>query len=461
MTMLNGLQIKNFKAWGDTGKLRLAPITVFFGANSSGKSSIGQFLLMLRQTAESPDRHRILHPGDGRTTPIDLGTYKDLVHGHDEAKHLEFSLSWGLDHELKVKDVKNDCVFAGDRIVFEADIGVVKEGGSPLLHSMRYGLAGAEGESLAIGMKAKDPQGKEYELVTEKFLPVRTQGRPTQIPRPIRFYGFPDEVPAYHQNVDFSKDLNLQLEQRLKSIFYLGPLRAKPTRTYVWSGEVPESVGWTGERVIDSILSARGREISKLKNQKLKPFEEVIARWLKSMDLIQSFRVSPISENRREYEVLVKTKGSASEVNLTDVGFGVSQVLPVLVECFYAPAGSIVVMEQPEIHLHPAVQAHLADLFIEVIRSWEEGRARDTQLIIESHSEHFLRRLQRRIAEGKVSREEVAIYVCGMDKGQGHIEPLDIDIFGEIRNWPTDFFGDPMEDLSAMMDARADRMGGP
>jgi predicted ATPase len=453
--MLNGLQIKNFKAWSDTGKLRLAPITVFFGANSSGKSSIGQFLLMLRQTAESPDRHRILHPGDGRTTPIDLGTYKDLIHGHDESKHLEFSLSWDLEHEMKVKDVKSDREFAGMKIEFDADIGVVKEGGSPVLSSMHYGLVGVDGESLALGMRAKDAQGKEYDLVSEKFQPIRTQGRPTQIPRPIRFYGFPDEVSAYHQNVDFSKDLTLQLEQRLKSIYYLGPLRDRPKRTYVWSGEVPESVGWTGERVIDSILSSREREISKLKNQKLRPFEEVIARWLKAMDLIQSFRVSPISENRREYEVLVKTKGSASEVNLTDVGFGVSQVLPVLVECFYAPSGSIVVMEQPEIHLHPAVQAHLADLFIEVIKSWEDGKARDTQLIIESHSEHFLRRLQRRIAEKKVTIDEVAIYVCGMSKGQARIEPLDVDMFGNIRNWPTDFFGNPMEDLTAMMEAQA------
>ncbi|MGA2545665.1 MAG: hypothetical protein ABSF43_03910 [Rectinemataceae bacterium] len=73
MKMLDGLRIKNFKAWSDTGKLRLAPITVFFGTNSSGMSSIGQFLLLLSQTAESPDRHRVLHPGGGRTTPINLG----------------------------------------------------------------------------------------------------------------------------------------------------------------------------------------------------------------------------------------------------------------------------------------------------------------------------------------------------------------------------------------------------
>jgi len=74
---------------------------------------------------------------------------------------------------------------------------------------------------------------------------------------------------------------------------------------------------------------------------------------LQELGIIESFVVKPVAEGRKEFEVLVKTHASASEVKITDVGFGVSQVLPALVQAFYSPPYSPIWMEQPEIHLHP------------------------------------------------------------------------------------------------------------
>jgi predicted ATPase len=155
--------------------------------------------------------------------------------------------------------------------------------------------------------------------------------------------------------------------------------------------------------------------------------------------------------------VLVKTHSAAPEVKITDVGFGVSQVLPVLVEAFYCPPGSIVWMEQPEIHLHPQVQTGLADLFISAIQARENGKPRNVQMIIESHSEHFLNRLQRRIAEGKISPQDVAVYFCKRSGSRTELEPLRINLFGDIENWPDQFFGDEMEELTARTVAAARR----
>jgi predicted ATPase len=139
-----------------------------------------------------------------------------------------------------------------------------------------------------------------------------------------------------------------------------------------------------------------------------------------------------------------RTPGSA-EVLITDVGFGVSQVLPVLVQSYYARPHSTVIFEQPEIHLHPRVQADLADVFIDAARYGQ------VQFIVESHSEHFLRRLQRRVAEATtITNDDVALYTCDVEAARSTIQELKVDDYGNITNWPKDFFGDEMGELAAM-----------
>ena len=101
--MLTSLRVKNFKAWRDTGSIRLAPLTVIFGANSAGKSSLGHLLLALKQTAMSADRKRALHLGD-RTSLVDLGTFQDCLHDHDLTRALEVDLAWRLPKALDVRD---------------------------------------------------------------------------------------------------------------------------------------------------------------------------------------------------------------------------------------------------------------------------------------------------------------------------------------------------------------------
>jgi len=255
-------------------------------------------------------------------------------------------------------------------------------------------------------------------------------------------------VVAYHQNADFVQSVNLAQEKLFRSIAYLGPLRSKAERLYSWTGTEPESVGYAGENFVAAILAARHRKLSMGYKQRSQLFEQIIAQKLKDMGLIESFKVNQISKNRQDYEVKVKTKGSLGEVDLPDVGFGVSQVLPVLVECFYAPANSIILMEQPEIHLHPRAQAFLADVMIDVINAREDGKDRNIQLIIETHSEHFLRRLQRRIAEDAVRQDQVAAYFADVSQTPAQLEELRLDMFGNIENWPKDFFGDEMEDIT-------------
>jgi predicted ATPase len=291
---------------------------------------------------------------------------------------------------------------------------------------------------------------KSYEL-------VRNPGRPWELPRPVQFYGFPNEAVIYYQNTGFISDLELALERQLDGISYLGPLRSPPERLYTWAGAVPEDVGWQGQNAIQAILAAQDRGLNWRPKTPRVPFEQVVAERLKAMGLIQSFTVSAIAPDREEFEVRVRVSDRAEEVKLTDIGFGVSQVLPVVVQAFYAPPNSTVLIEQPEIHLHPSAQTALADLFIAAISAREEGEPRRVQFLVESHSEHFLRRLQRRIAEEEITESDVALYFCYFGDDGAQIDRLEVDSYGNILNWPPDFFGDELEDVAVQAEKAMQR----
>ena len=123
--MLTNLRLQNFKSWKDTKDIRLASLTGLFGANSSGKTSLLQFLLMLKQTAESTDRSRVLHTGDDRAY-VDLGTFYDLTYRHEESDTLLYALEWQLREPLNIKDPEQESarLFQINKLQFEATVRI-------------------------------------------------------------------------------------------------------------------------------------------------------------------------------------------------------------------------------------------------------------------------------------------------------------------------------------------------
>ena len=445
--MLTSLHIKNFKAWKDTGHIRLAPLTVIFGANSAGKSSLGHLLLALKQTVWSADRKRALHLGD-ESSLVDLGTFAECLHNHDLTSALEFELGWEIPgKELEVRDSLSAQKFAGDELRLAVTLSAdAKE--QPRVDKLSYRLLHNSENQLGVSY-LRDEKNK-LDISSSEYKFVRNTGRSWPLDDPDKFYRISDQSRARFQNAEFLSDFSLRTEAALNSIYYLGPLRDHPKRIYSWSGETPESVGTRGESAIASILaaSAQNRKLNRGWKKPLTRFDEFIAKWLKDLGIIDSFAVKPVADGRKEYEVIVKTHAAGSDVKITDVGFGVSQVLPALVQAFYCPPNSTIWMEQPEIHLHPQVQAELADVFISATQAGENGKARHVQLIVESHSEHFLNRLQRRVAEGDLAPEDVAVYFCRRTDSATELEPLRLNMFGEIENWPENFFGDEMADIA-------------
>jgi hypothetical protein len=388
--------------------------------------------------------------GDERNL-VDLGTFQDVLFRHDPKSRLDLGLEWTLPQTMTIEDPtkQGNALFHGDRLRFSTSIAWRTNGdqemGRSIVREMKYSFA-----DKTFGMRQSEEKKQEYDLLSpEGFKFVRTQGRPWKLPPPAKCYGFPDQVRAYYQNAGFLSDFELQLEEQLGRTFYLGPLREYPRRQYSWAGVQPADVGRRGERVVDALLGAResGVELSRGKGRKRQTLDERVAEWLAELGLIDSFQVRPITRDGKLFQVWVRRHPKAAEVLITDVGFGVSQILPVITLCYYAPRGSTIILEQPEIHLHPKVQAGLADVFVDAVKT------RDVQILVESHSEHLLRRLQRRVAEEVLIPQDADLYFCSTFEGESRLTPLELDLFGSIRNWPEEFFGDELGEIAATSQA--------
>lgn len=405
--MITELGIQNFKSWKDPDKFQMAPLTGFFGANSSGKTSILQTLLMLKQTVERPaDWNGIIDLGDDNSL-VNLGTFDDLIHKHNSSSPIQISLSWKLSEKLSTRGLKGLDTLSFDLTIHSAGNSV---------SNLRFNYTIGENR-FTVNWDGQDSCRVFY------------SGVPRNTGSLLGCYGIQNAVGDVMQT--FSP-LQTQFQNLFNNIRYLGPLREYPRHHYAWHGKHSPGVGKQGEDMVTALFSGRIQ---------LRPTEEQVPKWLERLDLIDSYRLNPVSNNANDYEFLVRKYKDGPEVRLTDVGFGVSQVLPVLVLCYYVPEGSILILEQPEAHLHPKIQSKLADLLIEVVKE------RQLQIILESHSENLIVRLMRRIAEEQISKEDTAFYFCEMKEGTSEIDKLIMDDYGNIENWPENFFGDATGDL--------------
>ncbi|MBA4088763.1 MAG: DUF3696 domain-containing protein [Novosphingobium sp.] len=443
--MLSKIRIENFKSWQSLD-MKLAPITALFGSNSSGKSSIIQFLLMLKQTKDSTNTQASVEFG-GNNSLAELGSYKDAVYKHDTSLNMSWDLTWTADPAIRFVNLagKTRTRFLARKVKISLEIAALKRQVS--IERMSY-TAGSASFSIE---KRSGKSGYQLQSSDEERMKfVRSMGRPWDLPEPTKCYSFPDQVQTYFQNTYFLGFLENSYVNQMDQILHLGPLRDDPRRQYTWAGSSPSDVGRRGERTIEAILAATEANVRRnirYRSPK-KSFQEMIAWWLKQLGLIADFRVEEVGTESGLFRVFVKKSESSVETLITDVGFGVSQIIPVITLLYYAKEGSTVLIEQPEIHLHPSVQAGLADLFIAA------AKGRNLQIIVESHSEHFLNRLLRRVAEektpyGNINVDDVALYFCENEDGRSKITPLELNLFGGITNWPQDFFGDQFEDIIA------------
>ncbi len=431
--MITHIRMKNFKSWADSGEVKLAPLTGFFGTNSSGKSSLLQMLLLLKQTIGTEE---VIFFGDENSL-VNLGNFREVIHEHKSGYGLGFEFACKLTHPHSLFKIPEDGTpweQTIDRFAFDSTIRV--ENGKSTVESLMYSSSSRHyAEIVCSGGHASFPKNnkKETSLKLENCYGILSSGTT--------------------ESEKFLRKFSSAFEELFSHVYYLGPTRAHPQRHYHWEGSHPEDIGRWGDKMIDALLSARVDKKTIQHGEEVVSIEERISEWLREMDLAYSFLLERTGQQgEKDYDVRIQKKEHGTKIALADMGYGLSQFLPVLVLCYYAPMGSTLILEQPGIHLHPKVQSELADLLIEVVNE------RNLQILVESHSEHFLTRLQRRIAEEKIGANQAALYFCRNDEGVSNIEHLEMDEFGNIKNWPENFFGNVMGDMFAMTDKQVERI---
>ncbi|MHA1285079.1 MAG: DUF3696 domain-containing protein [Promethearchaeota archaeon] len=240
------------------------------------------------------------------------------------------------------------------------------------------------------------------------------------------------------------------------NIRYLGPLREEPKRYYLFSDLNLLDLGHKGENTMQVLLLMRNKKVDFIRLEEningeirfsqieKKTLLEGLNNWLEIMNLQ---KIKPEQTMDLVSKLLIKyseKQPKDSPVAIPDVGFGLSQILPVLVECLRMDPKETIILEQPEIHLHPRMQGDLADF---ILCNAHLGK----NFIIETHSEHFIKRLCLRIAQFKNIdlTKLISIYfiVPNINNRGADIVEIEIDEFGSIKNWPIGFFDDNEDQL--------------
>lgn len=425
--MLTRLRLANLKTWGERiwqEGMALAPITLVLGTNSSGKTSLLQMPLLVKQTFRGADRLAHLNLGGHRNDLVHLGNYHAVIHNHEVERQLKLGLSF------------RDGMTPDDPLIDYA-VAFTADRGRPYVRQLELSR---DGQSFTT---TRQPNGT-YTIDGSGYEPLSRDRGGRRAFEPLRALSFsgPAVAALGHAGVDVQK-ISRKLQQAVDNIAYLGPLREYPERSYMWTGPAPRDLGRKGERAALALMAEENAQEQPTSGES-QPVRLVdrVSTWLKRLGLADELFLRRETSTRGYELVVVRGKQRA---NIADVGFGVSQVLPVIVLAHLVPPGGTIIMEQPELHLHPGAQAGLADLLVEV------SRERQVQFLVETHSELLFRHLQTLLAAERLTPSECALYWVGVDDGEAALTPLDIDEFGGVSNWPKQFFGDAAGEAELQM----------
>ncbi|KKM22284.1 hypothetical protein LCGC14_1626880 [marine sediment metagenome] len=544
--MIEEIGIKHFKGIKHVERLKIKPISLFCGKNSSGKTSILESILLIKQSSEKNQSFNELIL-NGKY--VRLGAFKDISWKNHTEGEISFTFKLRKEKDIKNKKVtsskielkfkrKDSSTLFDDVMLNQMILKVMKKGqkhkilsidkSNPKTQILTWDLSedfdleisthqgkidyqeDSEGKFFGIihkfentiiftrpvSLKIEDQQfykitqKKNHPLIKikekiksliENFPNIEVEKKKNTLEelknilkeRKVRRIGYflneyedmdlnkrfdKDTIKLFDNIIEeierelvqdinsFHREISLKLRtlaEEMDKISFIGPLREEPSLRYTCEEQKLE-IGNRGENaplifesekklIVEEFFLMEQGKYKKLKN---KPSSEIWNLWSKYFKF-GKLKSTPTSDSMFRFKI--------NEHNLKHVGFGISQVFPILIEGVRIEKGNTLILEQPEIHLHPDLQMRLADFFISMGIS---GR----NTIIETHSEHIINRIVRRVVEDNDHnlKELIGVYFVNMGKNGLEIEEIIIDKKG-IINWPKGFFDEAMKEQSAIL----------
>ena len=448
---ISRLTLGNFKRFEETSIDLSSKISVLVGPNSSGKSSIIKALLAMKQTASPTNENEALAT---QGEYVDLGVYKDYIFNHEIDRRLKIGLTMhggvqSLPTAFQNPAAINFNVCLGhDHITEQARLFEINVSDANTNEPLFLIIKKVTRDSFLIRL----PDGRAQALIKgfrnlpgnhETLTKIWTKGISLRVDDRYQLLADTDSI-------EESKSFEIQdfpiyiarsfidaiLRTLEKDFFYIGPLRRSPSRSYGRTGHLL-SVGAAGEHT-PSVLAnlkaraAKERSAAAVQRGRLNQLQQ----WMEKLFPGRSVEAKSFDELVK----LVISRTSSQGDAISDVGFGISQILPILVQIAVMPDDSTLMIEQPELHLHPSVQTSLAEIIASASLS---GR----RFIVETHSEHFVRGLQLAISNERAKKrnstrlEAKDVKIIYVPAAPEDPEIMQINEWGEfIKEWPAGFF---------------------
>ncbi len=412
--------------------IKIRPITLIYGPNSFGKSSILQSLLLLNQTVnEGGDYKTVCLLPKGST--VNLGTFSDLINKNDTSKELRIDISLPFNHYFDNENIsaKQDTslltklyfsyyfkLTKGHTILSKIDIW------AKIIDYCNTDTIVETPKKLIYTLELKSNQNNVYTIIRhyrndiapdEVFLGDSGQKQELKKISFFRLEEFLVEEPFK------------QIEEILQNLVYVSSFRIQPERVFIPEQNRRDYVGKNGEYTAEILYD--------------KELKKNINYWLKE---IAGYELSEDNGNDKVKSInLNDEKTHIQKINLLDLGSGIAQVLPIITQAFKSENNTILV-EEPEIHLHPKAQATLGEMFAVA------AKERNNTFVIETHSENLLLRLERLIRQGKLSKDDVSVIYVDKNENGSYCIPLILDNEGDITNInevPDGFFEEGFNEL--------------
>lgn len=394
--MLNKIIFKNYKRFNEEQVLELRPVTVLVGRNSSGKSSVAKLLPLLANATKNNLNTPILFNNDGITVGssfADVGTNGDML-----------GLKLGM-------EFSNGCKI-------EAELS-----------------SDATGQIITINNYLLDYLNNTTILgINEERNAYYNNDNRDVV------YGFGSFRGLL--NLDLIDKAGLPLSDFIINVDYIGPFRCKPERIVNSKGKDSDAkVGYDGSNAYQLLCHDK-----KLAN--------MVSDWYKSAFEGCTLKAELVTELLGAYQINLYKSNSSHPVNIIDEGQGMSQVLPIIVRANMEVENSIVVMEQPELHLHPRAHADIAYLLASSSKKKnEEGEPLNQHYLVETHSENILLGLRNAVVDKNIDfePEDVIIYfVQERENGTSWLKSITINDKGELSSWPKGVFNESYELLKSV-----------